>query len=76
MIISVKYNKITNQVEIHDDIGPLDNDDISSFNPNSLKEENNEIKFEIAVNTSIFEIRHSSSMLPNSLDSEDINNGN
>ena len=55
MIIRVKYNKTTKQVEVHDDIGPFDTDDVSYFNANTFFEDDNEVSFEIGVNTSYFE---------------------
>jgi hypothetical protein len=55
MIIKVLYNKNTKQVEIHDDVGPLDNDDVSYFNPNTFVEDDDTVSFEIGVNTSYFE---------------------
>lgn len=64
MIIRVKYNKTTKQVEVHDDIGPLDNDDVSYFNANTFFEDDNEVSFEIGVNTSYFEQSQKNNDLP------------
>lgn len=64
MIIRVKYNKTTKQVEVHDDIGPLDNDDVSYFNPNTFIEDDDTVSFEIGVNTSYFEQSQKNNDLP------------
>lgn len=64
MIIKVFYNKNTKQVEIHDDVGPLDNDDVSYFNPNTFIEDDDTVSFEIGVNTSYFEQSQKNNDLP------------
>ena len=64
MIIKVFYNKNTKQVEIHDDVGPLDNDDVSYFNPNTFIEDDDTVSFEIGVNTSYFEQSQKNDDLP------------
>jgi len=64
MIIKVLYNKNTKQVEIHDDVGPLDNDDVSYFNPNTFVEDDDTVSFEIGVNTSYFEQSQKNNDLP------------
>jgi len=64
MIIKVLYNKNTKQVEIHDDVGPLDNDDVSYFNPNTFIEDDDTVSFEIGVNTSYFEQSQKNNDLP------------
>jgi hypothetical protein len=64
MIIKVFYNKNTKQVEIHDDVGPLDNDDVSYFNPNTFVEDDDTVSFEIGVNTSYFEQSQKNNDLP------------
>jgi len=64
MIIKVLYNKNTKQVEIHDDVGPLDNDDISYFNPSTFVEDDGTVSFEIGVNTSYFEQSQKNNNVP------------
>ncbi len=63
MIIYIKYDKTLKTVQITNDFDESNQNSVCSFNPATFIENDKEIKFELAVNTSSFEIKNENNLI-------------